>query len=219
MKQLTNYRRTVQYLTKIFNLANEHFFNGELPEVTLTVQENMGSYGHISVSDTWFTTDGKGMRELNISAQHLTRPIEQVVATILHEMSHLYNMEHNIKDVSANGFYHNKNFKQTAEKVAGLIISKDPRYGWTITEAGERVIDFCIKHEFEDIQIGKGIDWSIFFGGSGSGATTTTTIKPKKPTKSNSIKWVCPNCGMIIRSTRDNINVICGDCNEQFIKA
>lgn len=215
MKQLNNYRRTVQYLTKIYNLANQDFFNGELPEVTLTVQENMGTYGHISVSDTWFTTDGKGMRELNIAAQHLTRPIENVVSTILHEMSHLYNMEHNIKDCS--GYYHNKKFKKTAEEIAGLIISQDSKYGWTITEPGERVLDFCIRHELEDIQIGKGIDWTAFFGGSGSGSTPTATPKPKK--KGNSIKWICPCCGQIIRSTRDNINVICGDCNEQFIKA
>ena len=215
MKQLNNYRRTVQYLTKIYNLANQDFFNGELPEVTLTVQENMGTYGHISVSDTWFTTDGKGMRELNIAAQHLTRPIENVVSTILHEMSHLYNMEHNIKECS--GYYHNKKFKKTAEEIAGLIISQDSKYGWTITEPGERVLDFCIRHELEDIQIGKGIDWTAFFGGSGSGSTPTATPKPKK--KGNSIKWICPCCGQIIRSTRDNINVICGDCNEQFIKA
>ena len=213
MKQLTNYRRTVQYLTKIYNLANEDFFNNELPEVTLTVQENIGTYGHISVSNTWFTTDGKGMRELNISAQHLTRPIENVVATILHEMSHLYNMEHDIKDCS--GYYHNKKFKKTAEEVAGLVITCDSRYGWTITEPGERVLDFCISHELEDIKIGKGLDWTSFFGGSG----TTTTTTPKTPKKGNSRKWICPHCGMIIRSTRDDINVICGDCNEKFIRA
>ena len=215
MKQLTNYRRAVQYLTKIYNLANQDFFNGELPEVTLTVQENMGTYGHISVSDTWFTTDGRGMKELNISAQHLTRPIENVVATILHEMSHLYNMEHNIKDCS--GYYHNKKFKKTAEEIAGLIITQDSKYGWTITEPGERVIEFCINHDLEDIQIGKGVDWSMFFGGSGS--TPTAPKTPKITKKGNSIKWICPCCGQIIRSTKDNINVICGDCNERFIKA
>ena len=216
MKQLTNYRRTVQYLTKIYNLANEDFFNSELPEVTLTVQENIGTYGHISVSNTWFTTDGKGMRELNISAQHLTRPIECVVATILHEMSHLYNMEHDIKDCS--GYYHNKRFKQTAEDIAGLIITRDEKYGWTVTEPGERVLDFCIRHELEDIKIGKGMDWTTFFGGSGNG-TKTTPPTPKTPKKGNSRKWICPHCGMIIRTTRDDVNVICGDCNEKFIKA
>ena len=215
MKQLTNYRRAVQYLTKIYNLANEDFFGGELPEVTLTVQENAGTYGHISVSNTWFTTDGRGMKELNIAAQYLTRPIENVVATILHEMSHLYNMEHNIKDCSS--YYHNKKFKKTAEEIAGLIINQDIKYGWTITEPGERVIDFCIRHELEDIQIGKGIDWTSFLGGSGSGTTTVTP--PKAPKKGNSIKWICPCCGQIIRSTRDNINVLCGDCGENFIKA
>lgn len=217
MKQLTNYRRTVQYLTKIYNLANEDFFGGELPEVALTVQENLGTYGHVSVSDTWFTTDGKGMRELNISAQHLTRPIENVVSTILHECSHVYNMEHGIKDTS--GYYHNKKFKKTAEEIAGLVITCDSRYGWTITEPGERVIEFCIRHELEDIQIGKGMDWSMFFTGGNGSAPTVTPKTPKITKKGNSIKWVCPCCGQIIRSTKDNINVVCGDCEEQFVKA
>ena len=30
MKQLTNYRRAVQYLQKIYNLVNEQYFNNEL---------------------------------------------------------------------------------------------------------------------------------------------------------------------------------------------
>lgn len=217
MKQLTNYRRTVQYLTKIYNLANEDFFGGELPEVTLTVQENARAYGSISVSNCWFTSDGRGMKELNISAEYLQRDITSVVSTILHEQSHLYNMEHGIKDTS--GYYHNKKFKKTAEEIAGLIITCDPRYGWTVTEAGERVIEFCIRHELSEIQIGKGMDWSMFFTG-GTGSAPTTTPKPPKITKKgNSIKWVCPCCGQIIRSTRDNINVVCGDCGEKFIKA
>ena len=218
MKQLTNYRRAVQYCTKIYNLANEYFFSNELPEVTLTIQENLGTYGHISVSDTWFTTDGKGMKELNIAAQHLSRPIECVVSTILHEMSHLYNMEHGIKDVS--GYYHNKKFKKTAEEIAGLVIDKDEKYGWTITAAGERVIDFCIAYELEDIQISKGIDISGFFTKGGNG-TTDKNNGGARPTikKGNSIKWICPCCNQIVRTTKDNVNIICGDCNERFIKA
>ena len=34
MKKLTNYRRTVQYLQKIYNLINAEYFNGELEEIT-----------------------------------------------------------------------------------------------------------------------------------------------------------------------------------------
>ena len=37
-KKLNNYRRTVQYLQKIYNLINDEYFNGELEEITLTVR-------------------------------------------------------------------------------------------------------------------------------------------------------------------------------------
>lgn len=59
MKKLNNYRRAVQYLQRIYNLINEEYFDGELEEITLTVQESVRSYGHVSVSNTWFTADNK----------------------------------------------------------------------------------------------------------------------------------------------------------------
>ena len=51
-----NLIRTVQYLQKIYNLINQEYFNNELEEITLTVQESVRSYGHVSVSNTWFIT-------------------------------------------------------------------------------------------------------------------------------------------------------------------
>ena len=47
---------------------------------------------------------------------------------MLHEMAHLYNLNHGIKDVSNNGYYHNKKFKETAE-AHGLAISHHHTYG------------------------------------------------------------------------------------------
>ena len=36
--------------------------------------------------------------------------------------------------------------------------------------------------------------------------------------KPSSFKWVCPSCDLIVRSSKQEINVICGDCNEQLEK-
>ena len=51
---------------------------------------------------------------------------------MLHEMSHLYNLTHGIKDVSNNDYYHNKKLKDTAE-AHGLHIKHHPKYGWAVT--------------------------------------------------------------------------------------
>lgn len=217
MKQLTNYRRVVQYLQKVYGLINNEYFDGTLEEITLTVQESVRSYGHVSVSSTWFTTDGKGMKELNVSANYLKRPIEEIVTTLIHECSHIYNMEHNIKDTSNGYVYHNKNFKKTAEELGHIQIDRHEKYGWTISTPTEETIDFCVRNDLEDIQIGRQDTFS--FGGFTGGTSGNST--PPAPTtrkKSSTRKYICPCCGTSFRATKE-IRVMCMDCNEQFIVA
>lgn len=217
MKQLTNYRRAVQYLQKIYNLVNEQYFNNELEEITLTVQESTRSYGHVTVSNTWFTTDGKGMKELNISATYLTRGIDEVVATMIHEACHIYNMMHDIKDTSNGYVYHNSRFKKTAEELGHLHIERHEKYGWTITYPTEETMDFCIRNGLEDIQIARQDTFS-FGGFTGGSNGNPTPIKPRTPKKSSTRKYICPCCGTSFRATKE-IRVMCMDCNEQFVVA
>ena len=216
MKKLNNYRRTVQYLQKIYNLINEEYFNGELEEITLTVQESVRSYGHVSISNTWFTDD-KAMKELNISANYLRRDITEVVTTLIHECSHIWNMQKGIKDTSNGYIYHNKRFKQTAEELGKIKISRSDKYGWTISSPTEETVDFCIRNGLEDIQIGRQLEYSFGTGFTGrtSGNGTDTPTRPRKP--SSTRKYICPCCGNSFRATKD-INVLCIDCGEQYVK-
>lgn len=215
-KKNVNYQRTVQYLNKVFKAINEHFFDNELEPVTVTVQSTVRAYGHVSIAKTWVNADGVMTRELNVAAEYLSRPIEEVVVTMLHEAAHLYNLQHGIKDVSANGYYHNKRFKETAETKCHIQIDHDSRYGWTISTATDDTLQFCIEYGFDDILTHRDTGLPIATGtgtpttGNGGG---TPTIKPKKP--SNSKRYICPCCGAIVRATRP-VNIICGDCNVPF---
>ena len=129
MKQLTNYQRVSNYLVKVFKAVNEEYFENELEMPTISIQSTSSAYGHVSVSKLW--TNGEiATHELNLSADYLNRPIENVVATLIHEACHLYAMQNNIKDTSNRGVYHNKRFKALAEE-RGLHIERHPRYGWT----------------------------------------------------------------------------------------
>lgn len=92
-KEMTKYTRVVNKLAKMFGYANEYFFNNELPVPTITVQSSALSYAHITTDTVWVSEKGDSY-ELNISADYLNRPIENVVASLLHEMSHLYNIVH-----------------------------------------------------------------------------------------------------------------------------
>ncbi|MCL2082956.1 MAG: hypothetical protein FWH04_06955 [Oscillospiraceae bacterium] len=126
----------------------------------------------------------------------------EVCGTMLHEMAHLYNIHHGIEDVSNNGYYHNKRFKDTAE-AHGLIIEKHDKYGWTITTLTPEASVWLAEALGDDA-----IRASRLPEGSGSG-------KKGKKSKNRSIKYVCPICDTSIRATRE-VNVVCGDCDVPF---
>lgn len=218
MKALQTYNRSVQYLNKVMKLVNTDFFNGELEGVyTITIQSTVGAYGHVTTSKVWRNERGEATYELNIGADYLSRPIENIVATLIHEGCHIYAMLHDIKDTSNRGVYHNKRFKALAEERA-LIIEKHDKYGWTITSPSDSLIEWCIDNDLQDILVTRQTAFAFTGIGTpkaGNGAEGKP-IQPKK--RSSSIKWVCPCCGAIVRSTRV-LNIMCGDCNEQFIEA
>lgn len=216
MKQLTNYQRVSNYLVKIFKAINEEYFNNELEIPTITIQSTVGAYGHVSVQKVWHSND-TATHELNLSADYLNRPIENTVATLVHEASHLYALQNDIKDTSNRGVYHNKNFKKIAEELGHLNISKHDKYGWTITEPTEDTLDFIIKYGFEDIQLVRGSQFS-FAGTAGTKAGNGGVTPPKMKRPSSTRKYICPCCGNSFRATK-SINVMCMDCNEQFILA
>lgn len=216
MKELTSYNRVTQYLNKVFKLINSEYFDNELEMPTITIQSTVGAYGHVTTSKVWKTESGKASYELNIGADYLDRPIENIVATLIHEGCHLYAMQNGIKDTSNRGVYHNKRFKALAED-RGLIIEKHSRYGWTITTPSEATINFCIDNDLQELLITR--HTGITFTGVGTGKNGNgTPVKPTAPKKGNSIKWICPCCGAIVRSTKI-LNIVCGDCNEKFIQA
>lgn len=216
MKELTSYNRVTQYLNKVFKLINSEYFDNELEMPTITIQSTVGAYGHVTTSKVWKTESGKASYELNIGADYLDRPIENIVATLIHEGCHLYAMQNGIKDTSNRGVYHNKRFKALAED-RGLIIEKHIRYGWTITTPSEATINFCIDNDLQEVLITR--HTGITFTGVGTGKNGNgTPVKPTAPKKGNSIKWICPCCGAIVRSTKI-LNIVYGDCNEKFIQA
>lgn len=182
------------------------------------------AYGHITTVKTWTVSTEQGTEqryEINISTATLDRPIENTTATLLHEMAHLYNLVHGIRDTSSqSGAYHNKRFKATAE-AHGLVIDHHEKYGWTITSPSEELLDFIIFMGWQDIQMTEGLTWADMCGtgtaSKGPGSSQTGAPKPPKA-KSSTRRWVCPKCGTIIRSTKE-VRVICADCMELFVKA
>ena len=201
MKELTSYNRVAGYLNKMFDQLNVEFFESALTKPTITIQSTPRMYGHFSLrEDTWLSKLG-GTHELNIGAGTLARPIEDVAATLLHEMCHLYCYENGIKDTSRNYTYHNKRFKATAES-HGLVVAHHDKYGWTITSPGDDLLDFVLSAGLTDILISRNEYSGI-----------SATLK-----KSSSRKYICPCCRNSVRATKI-VNIACLDCQIPMAEA
>lgn len=194
-------------LEDAYRVLNREYFHGELPMVMITIQSSLKAYGHCTTKKIW-ASGNERYYELNLSAEYLSRPIENVLATLAHEMVHIYCMEADIKDTSNNGRYHNKRFKTEAE-VRGLKISYAPTIGWSVTEPTEEFIrnlkawglyDACENYRLGAMQT------------DSSGGIS----RPRKP--SSTRKYYCPVCGNSVRATKD-VNILCMDCNAQMLKA
>lgn len=195
---------TIEQLENLFGVFNKTYFENQLskPIVTVSPDTTKGAYGWCTSWKAWKEAghEDSGYYEINICAEYLSRSYEEVAETMLHEMVHLYNLEEGVKDTSRAGTYHNKKYKEAAE-AHGLNVEKDEKYGWTktsLTEDSKAVVENFMK------EIGK----------------TSFDLYREKPEevektakKSNSIKYVCPCCGIIVRATKV-VNIKCFDCDE-----
>lgn len=195
-----NISETVAFLEMAFDAANDRLFCGKLERPMITVQASPKAYGHFTQYDAWTVNAGEkaeGRKEINIGAETLNRPIENTIATLIHEMVHYQNLLDGVKDTSRGGTYHNKRFKQTAEE-HGLLIEYNDRIGWSVTQPGESVRSLVADMGWDTINLCRA-------GELGKAA--------KK--KSSTRKYTCPVCGQSIRATKA-VNVICGDCMVQM---
>lgn len=217
MKETVKTSRTAGYLEKIFRALNADWFSGELEEPIITIQSTPRAYGHVTIGKVWYRKDEQ-RHELNLGAETLKRPIEEVVATIMHEMVHLYNLAHGVQDCSRGGMYHNKRFRDEAVR-RGLCIGHHKTYGWTITAPSDKLIEYILEQGWSEISMNRGWGWTPppstggKAGNNGGGAIPGTPA----PKKSSTRKLQCPCCGNSIRATKA-VRIMCMDCSEQMLE-
>ena len=214
MKQLTSYNRVAGYLNKMFDMLNAEFFENALSRPTITIQSTPRAYGHFSLrEDAWVSTLG-ATHEINIGAGTLARPIEDVAATLLHEMVHYFNYEQGIQDCSRGNTYHNRRFKAAAE-AHGLIVTHSDKYGWVHTSPADSLLAFILENSLTDILINRNEFAGLRVTGTGTHDGNATTTPPRT---SSTRKYICPCCGNSVRATKV-VNIACMDCDAQMVVA
>jgi len=183
-----------------FNKLNDTYFGGELEKVIITLEEGYkkGAYGWIRTVRDW--KQGKEERyHINISSDYLDRNINDIVATLLHEMCHLYALQNDIKDTSRSGIYHNKRFAEIA-KGHGLEVAEESNIGYR-TFCSEGLKQWCKDNcPITEIRVCKKKESKK--GGEGKA-------------KQSSRKYICPCCGLIVRATKE-CHIKCMECNKEM---
>lgn len=184
------------FLEKAFAVLNKQYFDSALPTPVITIQSAPGTNGHFTMYDAWHDQK-KGYKEINISAENLNRPIANTIATLVHEMVHLYCFENDIQDTSRAGRYHNNRFKAEAEK-RGLSIDYDKTIGWSITTPTPELRSFVASLGWRKLTLSRGFE--------------VKDPVAKKP--SSTRKYICPCCGLSVRATKD-VSIACVDCSDE----
>lgn len=193
-------------LERTFQLFNRQFYHGEIasaPAITITPGKKR-KLGWCSNKKIWkdkrADANDDGYYEINICADSFDRPFSEIAAILLHEMAHLFCSERGIVDTSRNGTYHNKKFKEVAEK-HGLVVTKDAKYGFARTELSEEAKVFVASSCEAEINL-----YRI------SVASTSGPLPTGSVARSNSRKYQCPGCGQSVRATKE-VHVDCGFCH------
>ena len=218
-------RNMQEILEHAYDIFNNELFGSTLPPVAITFMSSPRTNAHFTLDKVWRNNDVR-LHEINISAEHLNRGVYNVLASLVHEMVHYYCLINGLQDTSQNHRYHNKIFKQEAEK-RGLAISYAKYIGYSVTEPTQQLMDliddYGLKKTIDIIRDGAVIDIFVGIGGGTgidgtdgiSGIDTTSNKKKKTSTR----KYICSgDCGCSFRATKD-LNVLCLDCMAEYVRA
>lgn len=200
-----------------YDFFNEHLFAGQLPPCLITLQRHHRSYGYFC-GNRWTNQTGTIRDEIAMNPAHfITRSVEEVLSTLVHEMVHLW--QHHSGTPSRSG-YHNGEWATTMETV-GLMPTHSGSPGGQRT--GQHMTHYILddgpfaRRCQELLATGFLLSWhdhapkeALASGGGGepTGSLTKTTGKRTK--------YTCPSCGLNAWA-KPQITLLCGDCQTALV--
>ena len=175
---------------RLFDNLNEMMFESNLEKPIISVVPLRGHNLRITQGRVWDDNELSASKsEFAFNAHDLGKPFDKVVEIMMHGMVHLYDLQNGIND--RNGYYHNKNFKNSAERF-GLICERG-KYGWDATSLGDKGRFILSLLREDDFKIQR-------------------VLAPRSQNnlqfKSRLFVYRCPVCGAVVKS-RKAVNVAC----------
>lgn len=198
--------KEIEVIESAINFLNQRLFDNKLSKIKVTIQADTNgkslTYGWAS-SNRW--NNGKEtIHELNITANSLKRPFNEIWVTLVHELIHIYAFcEGDLSGAtSRQGRYHGKKFKELCDKF------------FLITEKND-VIGYITPHQkllkeqqdlIKDFKKSCKVNLKNLFK-----YERTMNFKEVKPKPSNNSKYVCGCCGLKF-TAKKGLFLMCGEC-------
>ncbi len=192
---MNSIRPAIEELERVF-AAFTPLFSRPMPVPVITVQSKgrkkaVGWFAR----DRWQNQQPDQLPEINICAEHLARPVEDIAEVMLHEMCHYANALDGIHDCNPNQ-YHNKTFKARCESI-GLICERHRSRGWASTRLSD-----ALKAKIAEVAL----DTEAF--------SLFRRSRPEKKVVGTRLKgWKC-DCTSIWSKT--HVEAVCARCGRRF---
>lgn len=145
------------------------------------------------------------LSEVLVSGEGLSRAVDEVLATLLHEAAHGVAFVRKVQDTSRQGRWHNRRFAQLASEL-GLVVEQSPKIGWSVTTLGPGT-----RRGYGDV-----VD--VLYAALQAYRRPTTLGTSKASTRNGAV-LVC-TCGRKIRASTTVAAqgpIVCGVCNDVFL--
>lgn len=202
---MTNYmtptEETYAGLEKAFDHFNEKLFEKRLPPVLFTLTRKGKAHGYFW-PEQFKHRDGDTTHEIALNPNTMDRNIEAVLATLVHEMTHLEQQEYG---TPSKGGHHNMEWVGMMQRV-GLIASNTGEVGGAQT--GRQMTHYIDENgpfvqAFQELMP---FDLPYF------------TMPLEKAEKKKDLSKVKHQCGCGQKAwAKAGSRLVCGDCNEPMI--
>ena len=192
---MNSIRPAIEELERMYK-AFAPLFGREMPLPVITIQSK-GRKNALGWhwKDKWQNAEPGKLTEINLCAEYLGRPAEEIAETMLHEMVHHANNLDGVSDCTIRQ-YHNQHFKNRCDEI-GLICEKYPGRGWAKTSLSDD-----LKTKVQAVNINADA-FTLF---------RTTPKTEKMATKMK--KWRC-SCTTVRAAVQ--VEATCKKCGLEFI--
>ncbi|MCF0217906.1 MAG: hypothetical protein HUJ42_02570 [Malacoplasma sp.] len=194
------------FFSAAFVYFNKHVFDDLLPNVCLLIETKKSRrnmlLGYYKSTFCNLNKRKMGLISLIIDSVLSKYTVKQKLTTLIHEMIHFEASVKGVKDTDKSGRVHNIKFKYLGEKRGYIINEKSKSNGWshgTPNDELNAVMDAFLKsNPFP-------IDELILI-----------EPEPGESKKPKIFKYLCKECGVIVTGKKDDLSIICGNCDIEF---